>query len=241
MAAGGRNGLEADRRQGARPRRPGRAWARRRGGRPAEMAAFKRALRGLPRGRARRDLAAAPRAARWSAARSRCGFARQRRRGGSWPRPAHRCSRRPGAFRLTRRGRRLAAGSRRTWRGFALADGGAAAAAGSRRAGRIGPVEERATSTRPARCRIADGVVSFPASAASPVKAARLELGANDIEAIAGGYVPTRRAAVRHRRRRAGGCRAGPRASPAVAPFLQARVERRRGRGWTRARTEQDG
>jgi hypothetical protein len=105
---------------------------------------------------------------------------------------------------------------------FALLPGGAMAGGRVRAALSIGPVEKGEFDAS-GTVRIADGAVRFTADACASVRAAKLELGANDVEKLAGRFCPDGRPMLSLA---GGGWELAGRAEGVAAevPFLQARV-----------------
>lgn len=112
-------------------------------------------------------------------------------------------------------------------RQVAFANGGATAAGSVKAALSIGPLQQ-ASFEAAGQLRVAGGAAAFRASRCVEVKAARLDLGANDVERIAGRVCPT---GVPLLQLGKGGWRLAGRAEgvSATVPFLQAAVSDERG------------
>jgi hypothetical protein len=124
-------------------------------------------------------------------------------------------------FRLTSAGGGLPAMDAEVTR-LELAPGGATAVGRVRAKLSAGPAID-AELDASGRLRLADGVATFAADRCIPLKAARLEFGANDVEALSGRFCPTKEPLFRF----AGGdWRATGRveAGAASVPFTQTRV-----------------
>jgi len=106
---------------------------------------------------------------------------------------------------------------------FALTDGGASATGRIKASGSIGPVEEGAIEAAGA-LKVAGGSVSFTASGCVPVRARKLELGANDLEGLSARLCPAGGPLFRAAD---GNWRLHARAEglTGAVPFAQARVE----------------